>query len=293
VTPARAATRPLDIESARRHWAQEFRRIGLDSPELDARLLVGHALGLDHAALVSAARRVLTPDEIEAVGALASRRLAREPVARILGRKEFWGLPFALNADTLVPRPETEIVVETALTELAKRRSQSLRIVDLGTGSGALVLALLSELPNAFGIGTDISTAALECARANAAALGLASRAAFVACDYGRAIAGGVDLLVSNPPYVAQGEIAALAPEVRDFDPARALDGGPDGFAGYRAIAADTPRLLAPEGVLVVELGQGQAAAVGGIFAAAGLAAKPPKPDLSGTARALVVSRFL
>jgi release factor glutamine methyltransferase len=292
VTAGRAAAKPFDIEAARRHWAQEFRRGGIDSPELDARLLIGHALGLDHAGLASAARRVLTPDETQAVAALASRRLAREPVARILGRKEFWGLRLALNADTLSPRPETETVVEAALEMFSARRSLPLRIVDLGAGSGALLLALLHELPNAFGIGTDISLAALQCAHDNAAALGLAGRAAFVACDYGRAIAGGVDLLVSNPPYVRQGDIAALAPEVRDFDPRRALDGGPDGLAAYRALAADAGRLLGPRGGLVVELGQGQAAAVAGLFAAAGLAAEPPKHDLSGIARALVVRRI-
>jgi release factor glutamine methyltransferase len=286
------AAAELSIESARRHWAQEFRRAGLDTPELDARLLVGHALGLDHAALASEANRRLTPAQMQAIAVLAARRLAREPVARILGWKEFWGLPFKLNADTLVPRPETEIVVEAALATFSAHRSQLLRIVDLGTGSGALLLALLAELPNAFGIGTDISLAALECARDNAQALGLAARAAFVACDYGQAIAGGVDLLVANPPYVARGDIAGLAPEVRDFDPPRALDGGPDGLDGYRAIAADAGRLLAPHGVLMVELGRGQAAAVAALFAAAGLAVEPPKHDLSGIARALVVRRF-
>jgi len=280
------------IEAARRHWAQEFRRAGLDGPELDARLLVGHALGLDHAALASEANRRLTLAQMQAVADLAARRLAREPVARILGGKEFWGLSFKLNADTLVPRPETETVVEAALATFSAYGSQPLRIVDLGTGSGALLLVLLHELPGAFGIGTDISLPALQCARDNAQALGLAARAAFVACDYGQAIAGGVDLLVANPPYVARGDIAGLAPEVRDFDPPRALDGGPDGLDGYRGIAADAGRLLAPQGVLVVELGQGQAAALAAVLAAAGLAAEAPKHDLSGIVRALVVRRF-
>jgi len=278
------------VEAARRSLAQRLRQHGIDAPELDARLIVGHALGLDHAALAAQSRRNLTPAETAAIAALAARRLAREPVARILGHKEFWGLDFKLNAETLVPRPETETVVEAALAALGKeRRHHALRIADLGTGTGALLVALLSELPAAFGIGTDVSLAALNCARDNATALGLASRASFVACDYAAALTGLIDVLVSNPPYVARNDLMGLEPEVRDHDPRRALDGGPDGLDGYRAIAADAQRLLAPGGALVLELGQGQLGAVTAIFAAAGLAAAPPRPDLSGVARALVL----
>jgi len=181
-------------------------------------------------------------------------------------------------------------VVEAALAALEGRHrtSDPLRIVDLGTGSGALLLALLSELPNAGGVGTDISVGALGCARANAAALGLSDRAAFVACDYGAGLAGPFDILVSNPPYVARADIAGLQPEVRDYDPRRALDGGPDGLDGYRAIAAHARRLLAPNGVGAVELGRGQETAVASIFIAAGLAPQAIRHDLSGIARALV-----
>jgi release factor glutamine methyltransferase len=281
----------VSIEAVRRQLAHGFREGGIDTPELDARLLVGHALGLDHAALVTQSRRMLAGNESDAIAALAARRLAHEPVARIVGRKEFWGLPFKLNADTLLPRPETETVVEAALAALDRenRRSQALRIADLGTGTGALLLALLSELPNASGIGTDISSLALECARDNAAALGLSSRASFIACDYGTALNGPVDLLVSNPPYVARGHIAVLQPEVRDFDPRRALDGGPDGLDGYRAISSDAGRLLAPNGILAVELGRGQLAAATALFAAAGLAPGAAKHDLSGIFRALIL----
>jgi release factor glutamine methyltransferase len=284
----------VSVEAARRSLAQEFRQCGIETPELDARLIVGHALGLDHAALTEASRRVLTTAEADALLALQARRLAREPVARILGRKEFWGLPFKLNGETLVPRPETETVVEAALAALAAiddedRRSHALRIADLGTGSGALLLALLSELPSACGIGTDISAGALGCARDNAAALGLAGRAAFVACDYASALEGPIDLLVANPPYVARGDIAALPGEVRDFDPRRALDGGPDGLDGYRAIAADARRLLAPAGVLVLELGFGQLSAVTSLLPAAGLAPAAMRQDLAGVVRALVI----
>jgi len=280
------------VTDARRYLAREFRRCGLAAPELDARLLVGYALGLDHAGLAAQAGARLADDEAHAIAALAARRLGREPVARILGRKEFWGLPLQLNAETLVPRPETETVVEAALAalETGGLRSRALRVADLGTGSGALVIALVSELPAAFGVGTDVSIAALGCARDNAAALGLAERAAFVACDYGAALNGPFDLVVCNPPYVARGEIAALAPEVRDFDPRRALDGGPDGLDAYRVIAADARRLLAPDGVLVAELGAGQGDAVTRLVTAAGLRlCGPPRCDLSGVARALVM----
>jgi release factor glutamine methyltransferase len=278
------------IESARRDLAQRFRQAGLESPELDARLIVGHALALDHAALAAQARRVLTPADADAISGLTTRRLAHEPVARIVGHKEFWGLPLKLNSETLVPRPETETVVEAALA--AVDGSRALRIADLGTGSGALLLALLSELPSACGIGTDLSAAAIGCARDNAAALGLARRASFVACDYAAALAGPIDLLVANPPYVARGDIAALPREVRDFDPERALDGGPDGLDGYRAIAADARRVLAPGGVLVLELGFGQLAAVTSLLAAAGPASTTIKHDLAGLARALVMRRL-
>lgn len=288
-----AARDPLPtVASIRRELARSLRRHGLATPELDSRLLVGQALGLDHASLAVQAERVLNRAEAEAVAALAARRLAREPVARIVGVKEFWGLDFKLNAATLVPRPETETVVEAALDVLERRqaRGRPLVLADLGTGSGALLLALLSELPGARGVGTDRSREALGCARANAVALGLARRAAFVACDYGTALKGSFDLVVSNPPYVAHDDIATLEPEVRVFDPPLALDGGADGLDAYRAIAAATRQLLTPEGFLVLELGTGQLDAVEGLLARAGLAlVGKPYHDLLGVARALVV----
>jgi release factor glutamine methyltransferase len=280
----------LSVAAARRLLAQSFRAHGLDSAELDARLLVGHALGLDHAALVSEAERTLTADEADAVSAVMARRLAREPVARIVGTKEFWGLSLALNADTLVPRPETETVVESALAALDRHgsRARPLRVADFGTGSGALLLALLSELPGARGVGTDVSLEALVGARANARSHGMADRAAFVACDFGTALHGPFDLVVSNPPYVRHGDIAALDPEVRLFDPARALDGGPDGLDAYRTIAHDARRLISPGGVLVLELGAGALAAVTALLADAGLQDIQSRDDLAGTPRALL-----
>lgn len=288
MTAAQADT-TLSIAAVRRRLSQQFRDAGLDSPDLDARILVGHALALDHAALAAQADRRLTDGEAATIATLARRRLAREPIARIVGSKEFWGLPIALNADTLVPRPETEAVVEAALAAAGDQRERAYRIADLDTGSGALLLALLHELPAARGVGTDISVAALVRARANAAALGLGRRAQFIACDHGSALAGGFDLVVANPPYVASGDIAGLEPEVRDFDPRRALDGGADGLAAYRAIAADARRVLADDGLLVLELGAGQVDAVRSLTVAAGLAPVVVRNDLLGVARALVV----
>jgi release factor glutamine methyltransferase len=282
----------LTVGDARRAWAKKFRSSGIESPELDARILVGHSLGLNHAALAAADARRLSVDEETVIAALAQRRLAREPVARILGWKEFWSLKLRIDPATLVPRPETETVVEAALAAIEARgaRAQSLRIADLGTGSGAILLALLSELPNASGLGSDVSTAALLVARDNARRLGL-TRAHFVACDMAAALGGPFDVIVCNPPYIASGEIAALAVEVRDFDPHGALNGGPDGLDFYRAIAASAPALLAPRGVLVVELGATQAQPVAALFAAAGLVSLPPCPDLGGVPRALVAQR--
>jgi len=286
--PALPGLRGVTVVQARRTLTEMFRRAGLESPELDARLLTGHALRLDHTGLTIEAGRPITDDEARAIKALATRRLQREPVARILGHKEFWGLPLRLSAATLVPRPETETVVEAALAAIDSggARGRPLRIADLGTGSGALLVALLTELPNAEGVATDISLEALSTARDNARRLELDRRAHFVACDFAIALAGGFDVIVSNPPYVASGDIAELAPEVHR-DPRRALDGGPDGLGCYRTIAGQVPRLMRPGGHLVVELGFGQEAPVAAIFRMAGLAPRPAHTDLSGIPRAL------
>jgi release factor glutamine methyltransferase len=282
----------LTIAGARRALTEKFRAAGFDTPELDARVLVGHALSLDHAALVAAGAHIVEAADGETIAAFTRRRLTHEPVARIVGSREFWSLKLSIDAATLVPRPETETVVEAALAaiEAGGPRARTLRIADLGTGSGALILALLSELPDAFGIGTDTSLGALLMARNNAQCLNFA-RAAFVACDMAAALSGPFDLIVSNPPYIASDEITTLAPEVRDFDPRAALDGGADGLDGYRAIAASAPALLKPGGALVVELGAGQAQAVATLFSAAGLAPSPPRPDLNGAPRGLCAKK--
>jgi release factor glutamine methyltransferase len=277
----------MQIAAARRLLAQTFRDAGLDSSDLDARLLVGHALELDHTALVSDGARKLTAEEISRIAALASRRLAHEPVARIIGRKEFWGLELRVTPATLVPRPDTETVVETVLAAIPDR-SRPLRIADFGTGTGAILLALLSEFPNATGVGTDVSRSALATARENAFRLDVASRAYFVASDYGAALCMPFDLVVSNPPYIASGEIAGLDPEVRHYDPRLALDGGVSGLDGYRAVIADAKRILAPRGILVVELGAGQADSVAALMREGGITAERRRADLSGHFRALL-----
>lgn len=283
----------VSLAVARRALVRAFRDAGLDSPELDARVLLQAQLGCDHAALIAFGDRLLTVEEQRCVDDLVTRRIRREPVARILGMREFWSLPFRVSAATLVPRPETETVVETALAALdaAGPRTRGVTIADLGTGSGVLLLALLSELPNATGVGTDISGDAIEIARANARELGFDGRANFVACDFGAGLDTGFDLVVSNPPYVESGAIASLPPEVRDFDPHLALDGGPDGLAAYRKIAADAARLLVPGGYLVAEIGAGQVAEVGRLLQWATLTVERVVPDLTGVSRVVLARR--
>jgi release factor glutamine methyltransferase len=276
------------VDHARRALAARFRAAEIDSAELDARLLVGAALGLDLTGLITSANRALTSDESNHLESLAARRLGGEPVARILGQKEFWGLPLKLSAATLVPRPDTETVVELALEIVRASSLRPKRIADIGTGTGAILLALLHELPDAFGVGTDISLDALATARRNAADLGLSPRTEFIACHYAAALDGPFELIVSNPPYIPKRAIAGLAVEVRDFDPLAALDGGADGLDAYRALIPQAAALLAPGGVLVVEGGQGQAPQIEALMTAAGLIVHyPPKPDLAGIPRAI------
>jgi release factor glutamine methyltransferase len=288
-----ATLRGASVAQARRAVAEQFREAGIESPDLDARVLIGHALGLDHAGLATAATQQISDLTATQIERFTARRLAGEPVARIVGQKEFWSLPLTVTPAVLVPRPETEILVELALVLIDRdgARTRTLRIADLATGSGAILLALLSELPNACGIGTDIDAEALGVARSNAKRLGFDARATFLAADYGTALESSFDLIVSNPPYVASADIATLAPEVREHDPRHALDGGADGIAAYRAIAADAPRLLKPGGHLVVEIGAGQERAVRGLFEARGLAIAGTRHDLSGVLRALAAVR--
>jgi release factor glutamine methyltransferase len=278
------------IDTARRMLTKQFDAAGIESAALDARILLGAVLALDLTGLIAAAARRLTSAEAAQIEMFADRRVHGEPVARIVGHKEFWGLSLRLSAATLVPRPDTETVVELAIESLRARPSGgAVRMADIGTGSGAILLALLHEFPDAIGVGTDISLCALRTARRNAADLELAARALFVACDHAAALSGAFDLVVSNPPYIRSSDIAGLAPDVRDHDPMAALDGGSDGLDAYRTLIPQAARLLAVGGTLVLEVGRGQSGDVEAMMTAAGLStSRPPKTDLAGIPRAVL-----
>jgi len=282
----------VSVAEAVRLVSQSFRTANIESPDVDARLLIGRALHLGRAQLISQSDRLLEAREVNMISSLAGRRLQHEPVARILGRKEFWSLELQVTPAVLVPRPETETLIESALDSGTMRglRMENLRVLDIGTGSGALLLAMLSELPNATGVGTDISAEAIEVARANAARHSLDARCSFVACNLASGVSGAFDFILSNPPYIARGEIATLGPEVRNFDPITALDGGNDGLDFYRAIAHDAKALLAPGGRLIVELGAGQAEAVTTLLTRAGWTVTRSRKDLAGIVRALTAT---
>ena len=211
----------------------------------------------------------------------------REPLSRILGRREFWGLEFALSADTLDPRPETETVVEAVLRRVLNRNAP-LRFLDLGTGTGCILLALLSEFPAAIGFGVDIALGAVMTALGNAATLGLGERAHFLVGDWGTAISGRFDVIASNPPYIGGAALADLPPEVALYDPRLALDGGADGLGAYRSLVFDLLRLLRPGGVFACEVGSGQAPAVAAILRARGFEVDGCERDLAGIARCVM-----
>jgi release factor glutamine methyltransferase len=263
---------------------------GIEAARSEAWLLLAAATGLERPALMAGALERLTPEQEIRLEAMARRRVAREPLAYILGEKEFWSLPFRIGPAVLIPRPETETVVEAALAQVADPAAP-LRVLDLGTGSGCLLLALLSELPHATGVGTDISAAALAVAAGNAAALGLADRTELRRSDWGRVLTSTFDLIVSNPPYVAAAEWRTLQPEVRDFEPSGALLAGADGLAAYRALAPDCARLLAPGGSVALEIGQGQGDAVAQILLREGLEVGERRRDLAGIERCLIAGR--
>ena len=256
---------------------------GIESPHREARMLLAHTLDVDQAAIIGHPERAV-PDP-DAFRALVDRRSGGVPAAQLLGQQEFWSLSFRVTPDTLIPRPETETLVEAALAAVKERKLAAPMILDLGTGTGCLLLSLLSECPGARGVGVDRSAAAVDVARGNAEQLGLADRAHFLVSDWAAPLLGRFDIVVSNPPYIATDEIGALQPEVARHEPKQALDGGADGLTCYRAIVDDLPRLLAPGGVVFLEVGLGQWEPVAALLETAGFRVSEPIHDLAGISR--------
>lgn len=269
--------------------AGQLAAAGIAESRREARLILALALETDPSALIAWPERAIDAAGQARFETLIARRAAHEPFSRLKGSREFWSLDFTLSRDTLDPRPDSETLVEAAL-ELLPDRSAPLRLLDFGTGTGCLLLALLSELPNATGLGVDRLPGAVDSARRNAERLGLEPRAQFRQGDWDRGIDEKVDVILANPPYIPQDEIRSLAPEVAGFEPVEALDGGTDGLDAYRVLAPAAARLLGPGGFACIELGLGQISAVSGLFAESGLTIKTVRRDLAGIERCLVAT---
>lgn len=273
------------IAAARQNLAALFRRNGIDQPDLDARILVCAAAEIGHAALICSPDAALAARAAVKLNGFAQRRLLGEPVSRIIGYREFWGERFELTCDVLDPRPDTETLVEAALGFTAGEPLRAWRILDLGTGSGAILGAVLRNLPQAWGLGVDVSFAACKVARRNLISLELSNRFGVICGEWTKAISGRFDIILSNPPYIERGEIGILAREVKDFDPIGALDGGQDGLTAYRQLAPVLGAHLASGGVIFLEAGIDQCEAIRELFCAAGLHENGRKLDLSGHER--------
>ncbi|MDP6692644.1 MAG: peptide chain release factor N(5)-glutamine methyltransferase [Alphaproteobacteria bacterium] len=279
----------LTLRQALAAAGRDLRTAGIEDTALDSAVLLAHAIGGDRLTLIREAERRLNEAEAKAFSRLIASRAARQPVSRLLGRREFWSLDLRIGPAVLDPRPDSETVVEAALEQMPEKDG-AYRIADFGTGSGCLLLALLSERPRAWGLGVDISPAAGHLARENARNLGLERRAGFIAGDWGQGLVGGFDLIVANPPYIPTADIAALEPEVRRHDPGLALDGGEDGLAAYRALLPDVYRLLLSGGRAVLECGQGQTPPLRRLVKGVGLTVESRHSDLAGVARCFVLS---
>lgn len=258
---------------------------GIENPRLDARVLLGNIVDGGEATVFGYPEREVPAVQVRKIRALAARRAAREPMSQVLGEKEFWSLGFEVTGDTLTPRPDTETLIEAMLAWAGRRNGRPLRILDLGTGSGCILLTLLHAIPDAQGLGVDCSAAALGVARRNADRLGLSGRARFQQGNWTDGIDERFDLVVANPPYIPTGDIGGLDPEVARFEPLVALDGGLDGLVAYRRIAQSVGDVLAPDGAVFLEVGAGQAPEVARLLGDAGLADVSVRADLSGLDR--------
>jgi release factor glutamine methyltransferase len=276
------------IQAALDAAVERLKRVDIENPRLDARLILGSVLAADAATIVGFPERELTVGQLAQFDGLVDRRLARQPLSRILGRREFWGLMFCVTPDTLDPRPDSECLIDAVL-EHRKDRRAALKILDLGTGTGCLLLALLHEFPAATGIGIDNSAGALLVAGANAANLCLANRAAFQLGDWTDGVVGPFDIIISNPPYIRSDDIETLMPEVARYDPRGALDGGRDGLDCYRHLGQGIANLLSESGIAVIEIGADQEQAASVILTSGGLLVRARHHDLAGRVRALVL----
>lgn len=263
--------------------AKRLKDAGCETPELDARLLLQAATGLTREDIILEPSRPIAGHDLQRFDSFLERRLRREPVSRILGEREFYGRPFRVTPATLDPRPDTETLIDAALALLPR----AARILDLGTGTGAIAVTLLAERPDATGVATDLSPEALAVARDNAERAGVAKRLTLLRGNWYEPVSGVFDIIASNPPYIPSGDISGLSPDVRNFDPALALVGGPDGLEPYRAIAPGAVRRLAAGGHVLVEIGAGQADDVEAVFAAAGFGRAGRHNDLGGHVRCL------
>jgi len=280
----------ISLDEAFHDAIKRFQTAGIDSARLDARVLLGFVLGGGAERVLAESGRDMTPTEARHLETSVQRRLTHEPISQILGVREFWSLPFKVTPATLTPRPDTETVVEAALAGVC---SQPLRVLDLGTGSGCILLALMSEWDNALGIGVDMSQAALDVATENACTLGFEDRARFILCDWNKEnwtgdLVGSFDVVVSNPPYILDGDMAGLEPDVRVFEPLSALAGGSDGLNAYRVIVDGLADVLAPGGLIVFEVGVNQAPDVADILSTAGLTGIEQRRDLAGIFRTVM-----
>ena len=281
----------MNIDEALNRASTLLKEGGIEGARSEARILLGHVLGATREELLLCHANSLAKNKFEEFMSLTARRVAREPIAYLTGEREFWGLTFEVTRETLIPRPDSETLIEAALHFARENGLNRPRILDIGTGSGCLMISLLNEMPEAGGVATDISFAALEVARRNAARHGVAARAHFAAVSWGGALKSLFDLIIANPPYIAEAARASLMPDVVDYEPKEALFAGATGVDAYRALAPDLARLIAPEGRIFIELGQGCGEQVTALFTASGMRECANRSDLAGIERCAMFAR--